>query len=175
MKFLTTLALALALTFAPAAVFAASTPREPAARLIVGNGETISLFEIRAAEATTTGHCLGLDSALSTTDSAACDTLGLNQYIFPYTAKVENMRITVLGAGDAASTCVFQIEVDAANAGTASAATAVTVAGTVINVAQNFVLNEGDKVAINVADGSGCVDTTAPSFNVILEGQVLAR
>jgi hypothetical protein len=170
--------LALCAVFALLASPAFGEAREAKPGLIMNETKVVTLFEIKGAEATTNAHCLNLAPAIITTDSAACDSMGINQYKFPYTAKVTNMRIVILTSGNANSTCIFTIEGTAAGGeavGTANAATSVyNNALTVINVAQNFVITKDDLIGISLT-GAGCVDTTPPTFNVILEGQILAR
>ena len=87
--------------------------------------------------------------------------------------KVNNLRIVVSLAGDAASTCDANIEVDGGAVGNEATAFSVVTLSAVINTAQNFVVNEGALLSIALNDDSGCVDTTAPILSVQLEGQFL--
>ena len=174
MRFITTLALALALTFAPAMAFAASTPRAVTPGLVMGKGDTQTVFEIFQSEITTSGHCLAVNAGAGTLDSGACDNYALNYYVVPRPFKVSNLRVVVGLPGDTGYICVFTIEVATVATGNTLTTTATAAAGTVFNQAQNFVVNEGDKIGIMVADGgAACVGTADPSFNVQLEGEFL--
>ena len=169
MKFITTLVFALALTFAPAMAFAASTPREVHPGLVMGDGPTETIYEFRNIAITTTNNCL----AFSAKTDDACDNLALNQIRVPRPFKVTNLRLTVDVAGDAASTCDMFIEVAAAAVGTEMTAFSVVTLGAEHNQAQNLVVAEDSLFAINISDASGCYDNTAPTVTVWVEGVYL--
>ena len=161
--------------------FAASTPRDVHPGLIMSEGPTITLLEYHSAEITTSGHCLNLDglgvpttaAQLGIRNSAACDTLTLNQYIFARAAKITNLRVTNTLKGDTSYSCVFTIEVDATATGTTLTTTVDLALGASESQAQNIIIAAGDKVGIMVANGAGCGGTIDPSWNVQLEGQWL--
>lgn len=179
MRFITTLALALALTFAPAMAFGAA--RDVTAGLIQPNGEVQTILEITSAEATTSGNCFNLNGlGVSTTatelgirDSAACDTPTKNQYVMLFDAKITNLIATPTLIGDTSYSCVLTIEVNAAATGVTLTTTVDLAVGTVVSQAQNFIVNAGDKLAVMFANGAGCGGTIKPSFNVVIEGQRL--
>jgi hypothetical protein len=159
----------MALLAAPA--FAASTPRDVRGGLIQGEGPDVVVFEITNGGLDAVDECLNINGGTTT---VVCDNLAVNQYSAPKPFKVNNMRITVSGAGDASSTCDAQVEVNAVSTNTVQeTAFSVVTVGVVFNEAQNFVVREGDLVAIMVNDDSGCVTNTAPVFTVQLEGQFL--
>jgi hypothetical protein len=156
--------------FSSSVALAASTPREVHSGLVMGEGPDVVVFEIKNATVTAVApDCLTILGGAS----AACDTPSVNQYSVPKAFKVNNLRIVVSKAGNAASTCDANIEVDGAPVGTEASAFSVVTLSAVINTAQNFVVNEGALLAIALNDDSGCVDTTAPILSVQLEGQFL--
>jgi hypothetical protein len=167
---LLTLSLTLALVaFSSSVALAASTPREVTVGLVMGDGPDVVLMEFRNVAITTTTHCL----AISAKTDDACDNLALNYYSVPKSMKVNNLRVHVDVAGDAASTCDINIEIAGDAAGTELTAFSVVTLGAVLNGPQNLVVAEGALLGVAVNDASGCYDNTPPTISVQLEGQFL--
>ena len=144
--------------------------REVTAGLVQGDGVVVTLWEIIGAEITASGTCLNKQGGVSTVDSVACEDPAINEFTAHKPAKITNLRVTTLSAGDSGWTCVFTIEVNGTASGNTLTTSATESEGDQTEQAQNFVIAKGDGIGIMVADGGQCGDTADPSYNVQVEG-----
>jgi hypothetical protein len=163
-RFIAILALA-ALVAAPA--FAASTPRSVTAGLVQSDNPIVTLYTFPYVQLGTTDLCM---ARLAGTDDA-CEDVDLNQIVVARDILVTNLRMVVVVAGDASSTCDMFIELAGTAAGAEMTAVAMLPVNTIHNQGQHLFLPAGSLIGVNVTDASGCYDTTAPLIDVEIDGQ----
>jgi hypothetical protein len=116
------------------------------------------------------GHCMNLTQDVDgNIASAACDSVLVNEIVWPHNAQVNFIKVTAKAAPDAGDYCEFNIEVAGTPVGLANTA-ATQLVDTVQTLAVNVDLADGALVGIMVEDGEGCFDGTAPTYIVELWG-----
>jgi hypothetical protein len=161
-------AILVVLAFATPALAFDATP------FVVGPAQGGVLIQSAPTTVDDTGECVNLQPGPLTT-SAACETVGTTQVLFPRAAIVTGLSVTTSVVGDAGYECDVQIEIGATGAlkGTALNQATSTVVGTTNRQAQpNFRIDAGDFVGVLVVDGAGqaCAGTTDPVLTVVIEG-----
>jgi hypothetical protein len=172
MKLFKTLALTACLVLMASTAFGAA--REVRPGLVQGEGEVVVLFNIAAAELTTSGHCLNTTGGVSTLDSAACEDPALNEFVVGRAVKVTNLRVTVVSTGQTGYICDFLIEIDGSTTNSTTLTTAASAAEmATYSVGQNLVVPAGSGLGIMAADGTNCGGSTKAAFSVQVEGYYL--
>ena len=168
-KTLGTLACAIALLAVPA-----NAVQDPAQHNWGPSADQV-LFVSDVTEIDGAGECVILGGGDGDVLSAACETIGVTQIIWPQDAYITAIKATLVLAGDTGYECDFQIEVGATGAvkGTLLNQATSTVVGTQNRQAQKIILEAGDFIGIVNTDGGGqaCAGTADPKFIVSIHGR----